>query len=46
MNSNSVLTEPNVQVVDLRGATEYKSGHVKGSDHVFVGTLLKNLDKV
>jgi hydroxyacylglutathione hydrolase len=42
----SVLTEPNVQVVDLRGATEYKSGHVEGADHVFVGTLLKNLDKV
>ena len=40
------LEEPNVQVVDLRGATEYKSGHIKGADHVFVGTLLKNLDKV
>lgn len=41
-----VMEEPNVQVVDLRGATEYKSGHIKNADHVFVGTLLKNLDKV
>ena len=41
-----VLEEPNVQVVDLRGATEFKSGHVKNADHVFIGTLLKNLDKV
>ena len=40
------MQEPNVQVVDLRGATEYKSGHIKNADHVFVGTLLKNLDKV
>ena len=41
-----VLEEPNVQVVDLRGATEYKSGHIKNADHVFIGTLVKNLDKV
>jgi hydroxyacylglutathione hydrolase len=41
-----VMEEPNVQVVDLRGATEFKSGHIKNADHVFVGTLLKNLDKV
>jgi hydroxyacylglutathione hydrolase len=41
-----VLEEPNVQVVDLRGAAEFKSGHIKNADHVFVGTLLKNLDKV
>ncbi|MEV4883997.1 MBL fold metallo-hydrolase [Chitinophaga ginsengisegetis] len=35
-----------IQVVDLRGATEYSSGHIKGADHVFIGTLLNNLDKV
>ncbi len=35
-----------IQVVDLRGATEYNSGHIKGADHVFIGTLLNNLDKV
>ena len=42
----SLLDEPNVQVVDLRNATEFKSGHIKGADHVFVGTLMDNLDKV
>ena len=41
-----VMEEPNVQIVDLRGATEFKSGHIKNADHVFVGTILKNLDKV
>lgn len=34
------------QVVDLRGATEYASGHIEGADHVFVGTLQNNLHKV
>ncbi|MBN8678005.1 MAG: MBL fold metallo-hydrolase [Chitinophagales bacterium] len=36
----------NLQVVDLRGAAEFNSGHILGADHVFVGTLEKNLDKV
>jgi hydroxyacylglutathione hydrolase len=38
--------ENNLQVVDLRGASEFKSGHIQGADHVFVGTLEKNLDKI
>ncbi len=42
----SKLNNADVQIVDLRGATEYKSGHIAGADHVFVGTLPKNLDKV
>lgn len=42
----SVIREPDIQIVDLRGATEYKSGHIDGADHVFVGTLPKNLDKI
>ena len=42
----AVMQEDNVQIVDLRGATEYKSGHIAGADHVFVGTLPANLDKV
>ncbi len=37
---------PNVQVIDVRGATEYNSGHVEGADHLFIGTLEENLDKV
>ncbi len=25
---------------------EYMSGHIKGAEHIFVGTLLNNLDKI
>lgn len=40
------LEKDNVQVVDVRGASEYKAGHVKGADNVFVGTLPDNLSKI
>lgn len=36
----------NPQIVDLRGASEYKEGHLPGADNVFVGTLEQNLDKI
>lgn len=35
-----------IQVVDLRGATEYQAGHIKGADHVFVGYLPQNIDRI
>jgi hydroxyacylglutathione hydrolase len=35
-----------VQVVDVRNTTEFNAGHVKGADHVFVGTIEDNLDKI
>lgn len=35
-----------IQVVDLRGAAEYNSGHIRGADNVFVGTMLNNLGKI
>jgi len=38
--------ENNVQLVDLRGASEYNTAHISGADHVFVGTIEKNLDKI
>jgi hydroxyacylglutathione hydrolase len=38
--------KPGVQIVDIRGTAEYKSGHIAGADHVFVGTLPQHLDKV
>lgn len=41
-----MLSDDHLQVVDLRGTTEYKQGHINGADHVFLGTLMKNLDKV
>jgi hydroxyacylglutathione hydrolase len=35
-----------VQVVDVRNTTEFNAGHVKGADHVFVGTIEDNLNKI
>lgn len=40
------ITNKNVQIVDVRGLTEFECGHVQGAEHVFVGTLVKNLDKI
>lgn len=40
------IGKPNVQIVDVRGATEFDAGHVEGADHVFVGTLADQLDKI
>jgi hydroxyacylglutathione hydrolase len=40
------VDNPEVQIVDVRGENEFKSGHVKGADNVFVGTLEKNLAKI
>lgn len=42
----SYIGKDDVQIVDVRGLTEYESGHVEGADHVFVGTLPENLDKI
>jgi len=41
-----ILKTNHTQVVDLRGAAEFKSGHIKGADNVFIGTLEKNLSKI
>ncbi len=35
-----------VQIVDVRGLTEYEAGHIEGADHVFAGSLEANLDKI
>lgn len=40
------LNRDNVQVVDLRGASEFANGHVEGAENIFVGTLPQNLSKV
>ncbi len=42
----SYLGRPDVQIVDVRGLTEYQTGHIEGADHVFVGTLEDNLQKI
>lgn len=41
-----IMQSNHTQYVDLRGEAEFKAGHIKGADHVFVGTLEQNLDKI
>ena len=41
-----ILKTNHTQIVDLRGAFEYKTSHIKGTENVFIGTLEKNLDKI
>lgn len=42
----NILKTNHTQVIDLRGASEYKAGHIEGTQNLFVGTLEKNLDKI
>jgi len=41
-----LIQNNSVQVIDLRGAAEFKSGHIDHAENVFVGTLPENLDKI
>jgi hydroxyacylglutathione hydrolase len=45
-NLKEKLNKKQVQIVDVRGLTEYQAGHIAGADHVFLGTLENNLAKV
>ena len=40
------IAREDVQIIDVRGASEYNAGHIEGADNVFVGTLEKNLDRI
>lgn len=42
----SKLDLPSVQIVDVRGASEFKEAHIPGALNVFVGTLPNNLDQI
>jgi hydroxyacylglutathione hydrolase len=42
----NILITNHTQIIDLRGASEYKAGHIKGTDNLFIGTLERNLDKI
>jgi hydroxyacylglutathione hydrolase len=35
-----------IQLVDLRGATEYQAAHIPGAENIFVGTLPGQLQKI
>lgn len=40
------IGKENVQIIDVRGVTEYEAAHVEGAENLFVGTLHDNLDKI
>lgn len=40
------LNREDVQLIDVRGASEYASGHIVGAEHIFVGTLQNHLDQI
>ncbi|GGW34711.1 MBL fold metallo-hydrolase [Arenibacter certesii] len=42
----SYLGKEDVQIVDVRGESEYETAHIKDADNVFVGTLEDNLHKI
>ena len=41
-----LINDNGIQLVDLRGETEYNTGHIAKADNIFIGTLPQNLDKV
>ena len=41
-----ILKTNHTQIIDLRGAAEYKAGHIQGVENIFVGKLEKNLNKI
>lgn len=44
--AKKVMAEAGTQIIDLRGASEYKAGHIAGADNIFVGNIIKQLDQV
>lgn len=40
------IGKENVQIIDVRGVTEYEAAHIEGAENLFVGTLPDNLDKI
>lgn len=40
------LATEDIQVVDVRGAAEFKKGHIEGADNLVLGKLYDNLDKI
>ncbi|MCE3278760.1 MAG: Rhodanese-like protein [Bacteroidetes bacterium] len=41
-----LLKDKDLEIIDVRNATEFNAGHIAGAKHVFVGTILDNLDKI
>lgn len=42
----TLVGDDNVQIIDVRGATEYQENHIPGADNIFVGNIADHLDEV
>lgn len=42
----SKIKETGVQIIDVRGKTEYNEGHINGAKHVFIGTIDENFKEI
>lgn len=40
------LKDTEVQIIDIRGKSEYNEGHIDGAKNVFMGTMDENLNKI
>ena len=40
------LGKEDAEVIDVRGASEYKEGHIKGVKNIFVGTIQHHIDEI
>lgn len=42
----NILKTNHTQIIDLRGASEYKEGHIQGTENIFIGDLERNFDRI
>lgn len=42
----SAAARSDAQIVDVRSNSEYKTNHINGADHNFIGTIEDNLDEI
>lgn len=42
----TLLNKTDVQIIDVRGVSEFNTAHVKGAENIFVGTLPQNIEKL
>ena len=40
------LNKDNVQIIDVRGASEFKEEHIDGAKNIFVGTIQDHIDEI
>lgn len=42
----SMLADQDIQLIDIRGASEFESGHIPGAEHLFVGAIPDQLQRI